>query len=128
MNEAEIWKLYADLINTKDNKVSEDYLKMINNLQKAHRIATQEPNWERTVERCKKVTKWAVELAEGNFKFSSGNFQVFEISCILFSAQVTYHSMVPLPQGNQQLNSAKLMLKSLVVKIRVGIIAVNLSK
>lgn len=67
LNNAEIWKLYADLVATKENKTLEDYSKIINNLQKAYRVATQDPGWERTVEQCKTVINWCIELAEGDF-------------------------------------------------------------
>ncbi|XP_065208755.1 tetratricopeptide repeat protein 27 [Planococcus citri] len=97
LNNAEIWKLYADLVATKESKTSDDYLKMINNLQKAYRVATQDPGWESTIEECTKVMSWCAELVE---------------------VQAAFHSVAPEAQALQQLNSVKLILRSLLAKIK----------
>lgn len=65
LNNAEIWKLYAYLVNTQEEKSAEDYMKIIQNFQKAHRFATQEPNWEASIEQCKKIINLSIELADG---------------------------------------------------------------
>lgn len=82
-NHAEIWKLYADLIKTKENKTSDDHLKIISNLQTAHRVATQEPNWESNIEQCKIISKWALELAEGTNN-SFRNLFYFDFTFVFF--------------------------------------------
>jgi len=64
MNDSKLWRLYAVLTECCDVSLNNQQ-KIVQYLQKAQRIASQEQGWEQTVEQCKNVINLSLHLSSG---------------------------------------------------------------
>ncbi|XP_067681925.1 tetratricopeptide repeat protein 27-like [Haliotis asinina] len=95
--EAEIWRLYSKLVSSVDCPDSTTSERALQYLQKAHRCVMQTSGWEKDVDQCVIVAEQSQQLATEHLKFAE--------HC-------------PPSQAISSLSSAKLMLKSLLVKLK----------
>lgn len=71
MNDYELWRLYAILVESSESDSLESKEKVVQYLQKAQRIAFQEPGWERTIDQCKNMINLGLQLSAGRRLFCS---------------------------------------------------------
>lgn len=100
VGESEIWRLYAELINSVPGQTAETQQKVLQYLQKSQRCLTQELNWEKSVDKCKNVGEQSLELADLYLSFCDKSLSTQESLSLL--------------------QSAKMMLKSTQAKIKMA--------
>lgn len=100
VNDADIWRLYGELL-LGNRKVSQtDRQRAAQFLQKSHRCLTQIAGWEKDVEKCRNIVDGSIKLAK------------VYMACV---AEVEDTAIV-----TQLLSSARLMLNGVLAKIKKG--------
>ncbi|XP_046379990.2 tetratricopeptide repeat protein 27-like [Haliotis rufescens] len=95
--ESEIWRLYSKLVSSVEHPDQTTSEKAVQYLQKAHRCVMQTSGWEKDVDQCVIVAKQSQQLATEHLKFAERGAP---------------------SQAINSLSSAKLMLRSLLVKLK----------
>jgi len=95
--EGDIWMNYAKLTSAQIAGHTPDMDKSLQYLQKAYRCFTQDPNWEKDADVCKKVAEQAMDLANIHVQCTDGKSQ---------------------QESLRLLSAAKLMLRGCLVKVQ----------